>query len=258
MAREENQMTVRSSIKYALGVVGALSIASVAMAQTDTSRTTSDQRIRVTKERGGEVVATPRVDTVTVVRNDTVTLRRTDTVMVVQQVLPAPLKRAFGPGFYLGLAGGGAFPQEQLKGPYSAGPYFQGQVGYQGIRIPLGVRADVSYGTMQGNTVSGVQLEDANVLSVTGNATLRIPLWRTSWRPAVYGVAGGGMYRFSNGGGAGGDGMKKDTEWGLNAGGGFELGIGMANVFVEGHYAWVNSDLEAARYAPVVVGVRFF
>jgi hypothetical protein len=198
-------MTFRISSRTIFSAAALFSLgASLAVAH-DTTRTRSQRRIPISKEAPGEVV---RVDTVTIYRTDTLTtlrvdtLRQTHTVYRVDTVTKYPPPRKLYGGFYLGLAAGGSEPAGALFTPNSAGPTFQGQLGWQGAKQVLGGRFDVSY--MQpgeDSRFSGFQA-DPDIWNYNFDAKVQLP-WFTHMmgsvgRFALYGIGGFSIVQYKN------------------------------------------------------------
>lgn len=184
-------------------------------------KTTSTQRIRLTKEMGGGEVALARRDTVTVYRTrvDTVTSYRTrvdtvasyhvdtlrmrgrsDTVwatrydtVTVAPIAARSVQRVLD-GLYFGLAAGTTSPTGSLFQANNAGMGAQAQLGWSPAGFPLGVRADVNYARF-GQDAAYAQTH-VNGRLVTGNADLRLGLpvlthlLGLSPRFGLYGIGG--------------------------------------------------------------------
>jgi hypothetical protein len=199
-------MTFRISSSTISGAAALLAFGAMAAVAQDTTKARSQRRIPISKEAPGEVV---RVDTVTVYRTDTLrltelrvdTLHQTHTVYRVDTVTKYPVRTLHG-GWYLGLAGGGSEPAGALFTPNSAGPTFQGQLGWQGAKQVLGGRFDVSY--MQpgeDSRFSGFQA-DPDIWNYNFDAKLQLP-WFTHMmgsvgRFAVYGIGGFSIVQYKN------------------------------------------------------------
>jgi hypothetical protein len=197
-------MTFRISSRTIFGAAALFALgASLAVAQ-DTTRTRSQRRIPISKEAPGEVV---RVDTVTIYRTDTLTtlrvdtLRQTHTVYRVDTVTKYPVRRLYG-GLFFGLAGGASAPAGALFTPNSAGPSFQGQVGWLGAKNVLGARFDVNY-TQPGedSRFSGFQA-DPDIWNYNFNGIIQLP-WLTRMmgsvgRFALYGIGGFSIVQYKN------------------------------------------------------------
>ena len=197
-------MKTRNFTLYALGLAAAISMGSAVAAdaqQTPRRRATPARRIPVRKD----VPAPMRADTVIVTRVDTVTVRRVDTLTgptvmrydtVTRMVYP-PLQRL--PGLFFGLGLGSTIPMNNIRALVKDGYGGQAQVGFFPMNSPLGLRADVTYGTMPGRDTDCPSCLDAKLLTVGGDVILRMPLDRTSKLNPVLYVFGGGGYAIAVG-----------------------------------------------------------
>jgi len=273
-------LSIRS--KPVVGAAALLALgASLAMAQ-DTTRARSERRIPITKEAGGEVV---RVDTVTVYRTDTLqlttTTTRVDTVRTTNTVHdtvtltpPVPPIRLPG-GLYFGLGGGVSAPNGALFTPNSAGPSAQVQLGWQGVKQLLGLRADANW-TRPGQDSRFANLQaDPSILNFSADAKLALPffnhLFGATHRFALYGIGGYTHTMFKN------LPMRVDNpaapstvtfapgtnSWtqanGWNAGGGASLGWGRTEIFLESRVlAFDPSNAPQSRQVPFVLGMNWY
>lgn len=253
--------------------------ASLAVAQ-DTTRAKPQRRIPISKEAPGEVV---RVDTVTMYRTDTLqlttlrvdTLRQTNTVYRVDTVTKYPAPMRLRGGLYFGLAGGVSAPAGSLFTPNSAGPTGQAQLGWQGAKQVLGVRADVNYAKPgEDSRFSGFQ-GDPDIWNASLDLKVQAP-WFTRMmggfgRFALYGLGGYTYSSFKN--------LpmrvnnpvdanvplfvQGDPDWqhhsGWNAGGGASLTWSRTEFFVESRVLAFNpSNTPQARQIPTVFGINVF
>src|SRR5579884_3582074 len=155
---QREKVSMRSTWKFLTGATALIAFgATVAFGQDTTrARARSSRRIPISKEAPGEVT---RVDTVTVYRtdtlrtyvHDTVTNTVTNTVTRVDTVTVAPPMPPirFPNGLYFGIAGGGDSPNGALFNPNNTGPIGQAQLGWQGAKQVLGLRADVNFARLQ-------------------------------------------------------------------------------------------------------------
>jgi hypothetical protein len=197
-------MTFGISSRTISGAAALLAFgASVAVAQ-DTTRASSQRRIPISKEAPGEVV---RVDTL--YRTDTLrltelrvdTLRLTHTVYRVDTVVHVPVRHIYG-GWFLGIAGGGMAPAGALFTPNSAGPTFQGQVGYQGAHEWWGARFDINYAQPgEDSRFSGFQA-DPDIWNYNFNLKLTAPwfghMMGSVGKFGIYGIGGFSIVQFKN------------------------------------------------------------
>jgi hypothetical protein len=211
------------------------------------------------------------------------------------EVLPlAGLRqRLFGNGLYAGLGAGTTLPVGDAYKAYNEGWGFNAVLGWDPKASPVGVRATFGYQTLNGRAVgptvrdplgnadiisdfggSGV---DAKQISALIDAKLRVPFGRfLGATSGVYALAGAGIHHFRDynstlfltnqfyGRGIANDGAllsnsrnasDNTTRLGLNAGLGTSLGIGTAEIFLEGRYERVFTEFRAVNYVPVILGV---
>jgi hypothetical protein len=279
-------MSVRNVPLAVLSAALVLAGSGVASAQA-----ASDKRIPVTKERGGEVALSPRVDTVMVYRTDTVTVTRMgriDTVMKTVTTVrydtvrietpappPPPVMVRFPSGMYFGLAAGLSGPAGSLFQANNFGGDAQVQLGWQKQHVPLGFRLDgnaVRFNQDAGYAGFGVH---GRIVNVNGDLKLALPthLLGISPRFGLYGIGGGTFSAFTHlpmdleAGVPGGVGPTNTAapssswqhEWGWNGGGGASLMWGHSEVFVEARVIQFKaSNAQAARQVPIVLGMNWY
>jgi hypothetical protein len=287
-------MTIRNSPTRAIGLAVALSLVTAYGADAqDTTRTRSSTRIPVRKEAGGAVATTPmvqtRVDTVTLTRVDTVTrtetqtVTRFDTVTVTREVMPT---FRYPGGFYIGLAGGASAPQGNVRDSYKTGYNVLVPLGWQSSSGTVALQLDLGYTRLTGrhfapragiDPAEGNEIanSDPQVWSGIANLKLKAPLGGPR-RPALYGIVGGGAYKFDNYAGFDNAGLSlaattdrrlasrtqldnvSDIQGGANAGVGVSWMLGNAEWFLESRYHAVFTSGAATRWVPINVGVNFF
>ncbi len=157
-------------------------------------------------------------------------------------------------GWYFNLGGGLSMPRGALDDLYGNGWNVTGSVGWHPTESAFGVRFDATYDRLNGESFpagSANELADASILAGLGEVTLRIPR-ALGLNPYI--VGGGGVYRFSDYGGAG---SESSTEFGWNVGGGLRFGWGFTSLFVESRYMSVGTPGERATYVPIILGITF-
>ena len=157
-------------------------------------------------------------------------------------------------GWYFNLGGGLSMPTGALDDFYGKGWNVTGSVGWHPTESAFGVRFDATYDRLNGESFPAggpTELADASVLAGLADVTLRIPK-ALGLNP--YLVGGGGVYRFSDYGGAG---SESSTEFGWNVGGGLRFGWGFTSLFVESRYMSVGTPGERATYVPIILGITF-
>jgi len=157
-------------------------------------------------------------------------------------------------GWYFNLGGGLSMPTGALDDLYGNGWNATGSVGWHPTTSPIGVRFDVTYDRLNGQSFpagSANELADAAVLAGLGEVTLRIPR-ALGLNP--YLVGGGGVYRFND---YGVEDAEASTEFGWNIGGGLRFGWGFTSLFIESRYMSVGTPGERATYIPIILGITF-
>lgn len=300
-------MTFRFSTTRALGIA-ALTAATAAAAaaqsttRPDSSRPRSSTRIPVTKERASTTTTT----STGTVATDTMTMRR-DTASVMMTT-PAPTtatsvdttvtstqvttvstgttdiggmqnnRLRFGNGFYVGVGGGATFPQNELNNAYNPGFNVIVPLGWDPVNFPLGLRVDVGYDRLRGNTLANTgvvnaRLADPEIWSGSANAKLRLPFGRIAGATSgLYAIGGAGVHHFRNYAqtlqltGAGPQSEQSDvnipnqgassaTKFSANVGGGLSLGVGSAELFLESRWVRVFTQNRSTNFVPVTLGI---
>ena len=222
---------------------------------------------------------------------------RADSIAAADQFRMQQARNRFlfnGTGWYVGVGGGGSKPNGDLSDlGYKSGYNLSVPIGWHGNTF-LGARLDLGYTQFSGNQFigrgpSGLPVTLTNttpkVFSAVGNLTARAPL-NASKSLKVYALAGAGLYNFRDFGAAsalsgflGNDVLLKDeslakktrTKIGAQAGAGFELGNGPAQLFVETRFVNVFADRNDSvqftdffganrsknvRWVPIMIGVN--
>jgi opacity protein-like surface antigen len=290
---ESRSMRCRREFVASLGLAAAftLGIAQTGSAQSSGSRpdtvrapakrptATSTQRIKISKEAGGDV-APP----------DTV-LPPPPPPPPVEEVLPPPpppppMVRAprMALPLFFGIGGGLAFgnngdqseiglgvdcipgqPGDPMNALSRAGYNITVPIGWQPVGSPIGVRFDVAYSryTRQGRWLAddgstGFFNTKPQIWSTSADVKLRAPFTRIS----PYAVAGASWNRYRiTVDHTGSDPIDNafDGAWhnnfGVNAGGGLEFGFGRTALFVETR--WFSGQ-NNVNHMPVILGLNFF
>jgi hypothetical protein len=176
---------------------------------------------------------------------------------------------------YLGLAAGASVPRGGLARRVheeSGGYNVSASAGWDPVGSPLGLRFDATFNRLAGrdlgNTIGAY--DNTNVFSALLDAKLRVPFGRfNNSTSGLYLVGGGGIHHIRNfqkiatlaratTNDQGIDLTENTTRPGVNGGAGFALGLGAAELFVEGRYVRVYTPGRKTDYAPLVIGVNFF
>jgi hypothetical protein len=158
-------------------------------------------------------------------------------------------------GISLGLGGGVVVPTGDLADGTSTGFSGTAQLRVKPPVSPLGLQVDAFYTRFGLDGVDG----NSRVLGATANALFAFP-GASPARP--YLVGGLGLYNLKTSiDGLGSS--DSQTKFGLNAGAGFDFGLGKVNLFAEGRFHMImkalnnGTDEKSAYMIPLTVGVRF-
>jgi len=248
-------------------------------------RAKSQQVIPVRKEP----LVAARVDTIRIVQVETVTVRsRPDTVTIrmrpdtVVQMQVLPLNRLAETFF--GFGGGALIPANHFNDFAKRGYDLQAQLGHYFSDSPFGVRIDGNYGWAANRETTCPSCSSTKVMTGDADLLFRMPLDRKSHlNPILYALAGGNITKFSDflafrneqgnivTAGLGntqplpipktvlgyptGD---KSLFYGYNVGGGIEVDVAGAHMFVETKYMTVSTVNGNTHYFPLVIGFNFY
>lgn len=261
--------------RYLGGAAAMLALgATIASAQARSTR-----KIPISKEGP----APSKVDTVTVYKTDTLTVAGPtqyvhDTVRVTGPtqyvhdtvtMYPKPARARLPYGFYVGAAAGASTPDGSLWIPNSTGWTAQGQLGWQGAKNLLGLRADVNYAHPGQDSQFASVEGGASLLNLSGDLKLQLPffhdLFGQARRFALYGIGGYTLAMYKNLPMRLDDGtvVFSSSSWtnqsGWNAGGGASLMWGRTEIFLESRVIGFNTDnAPMAREIPVVFGLNLY
>jgi len=278
-------MSFRFTSKTLFGAAAMVAFgASLATAQ---SGPTSTRRIPISKDAGGEVTKT---DTVTLYKTDTLrltnTVRVVDTVRTTQTntvtrydtVTMAPALRLPN-GLYFGIGAGVMAPNGSIYNTNSAGPSFQAQLGWQGAKQIIGLRADVNYAQPGEDSRYSAPQANPDIVNFSADAKLQLPflshLFGATHRFALYGIGGYTHTMYKNlpirvltggtmpAGGGGVPFLVGSNDWThknwWNAGGGASLMWGRTELFVESRAMTFNdANINEARQMPFMLGINFY
>ncbi len=200
-----------------------------------------------------------------------------------------------GSGWYMGLAAGGAIPNNEFKDlGYNSGYAITMPVGWQKRDRLLGLRMDLGYSQFSGSNSIGmgpggstVTLTNGSpkVLSAVLNLTAHIPIM-PSKGVSLYALGGGGLYHFrdfgpssSLSGFLGNDVLetneasfqKTRNKFGAQGGAGIDFGYGPASIYLESRMVNVFADRDdnvqftdfygtnrnqSLQWIPIVLGVK--
>ena len=154
--------------------------------------------------------------------------------------------------FQIGIAAGAALPMSDLKDVTDMGWNVTGTIGFHPQMIPLGIRLDVAYNSLDLNDDSGVDGK-VNFTSVTGNLVWSIP----STAVSPYFIGGAGLYHVAvDVPNVFGD---SDNRFGFNIGGGIKLPLSGFDTFLEARYNQVSGSngTPSLKFIPITFGLMF-
>lgn len=179
-------------------------------------------------------------------------LLRGAAVVAFGMLLSAPAVRAQGAQFSLGA--GATVPLSTYGDVAKTG--FHGQVGVSlaPSSFPLGIQVDGMYQRLKFDDIN----RSSQIIQGTANLFYKFKSSEEStFRPYV--IGGLGIYNFKS---VGGDDVSPpgqgntSTDFGVNAGGGFDFKAGAVGLFVEGRFHNVFSGGPNLKFIPITVGVR--
>jgi hypothetical protein len=178
-------------------------------------------------------------------------------VFLASAVGTARVANAQGAEFSLGA--GASIPLSNFKDVAKTGYHGLVGISFAPSTFPLGIQIDGQYHRLKQKSTVGNRTNQI----IMGTANL-IYKFKTSegsqFRP--YLIAGGGIYNFRLVGGSdvAGPGVgntgNKSTDFGLNAGAGFDIKAGGVGFFAEGRFHDVFDSGPNTKFIPITVGIR--
>lgn len=171
-------------------------------------------------------------------------------LMATAGVVPAVAQ-----GAKFSLGGGVSLPLGDFGDVTSTGFHGLAAVGFQPANLPVGFQIDGMYQRFGFDDVPDEF--DANFQIIQGTANVVytfVTAEESTFHP--YLIGGVGVYNSK----ATGDGVPDDessTDFGVNAGAGFDIQAGAVGLFVEGRFHNIFTDGSDANMIPISVGVRF-
>lgn len=173
-------------------------------------------------------------------------------LMATAGAVPAVAQAKFSVG------GGLTLPLGDFGDAASTGWHGLAAVGFQPANLPVGFQVD---GMFQRFGVEDAPDDfDGNFQVIQGTANVVYTFTtaeESTFHP--YLIGGLGLYNFKPTGddltGVVGD--ASETDFGINAGAGFDFQAGAVGLFVEGRFHNVFSEGESTNFIPITVGIRF-
>ncbi len=159
------------------------------------------------------------------------------------------------------LGGGATLPAGTFDDVAGTGWHGMGAIGFQPADFPIGFQVDGMYHRF-GFEAAGLDA-DWQLIEGTANAVFRFGSSKESkFHPYLIGGVGG--YNVKAVGDDAAD-AESDTNFGVNAGAGFDFGLGNLSAFIEGRFhAIFNGTVDpqtledaTANFVPITIGIRF-
>ena len=155
-----------------------------------------------------------------------------------------------------GLGGGVTIPTGSTSDALKTGWHGMALVRFKPAASPVGFQIDGMYQRLSVDD-GGLDLDlTTQIINGTANVVFSFPVSEeTRFRP--YLIGGGGLYNFDLKGDDAPATTESETDFGINAGAGFDVSFGGGTLFVEGRFHNVFSEGDDAKFIPITVGVRF-
>jgi opacity protein-like surface antigen len=155
-----------------------------------------------------------------------------------------------------GLGGGVTLPLGDFGDAAKTGFHGTGLVEFQPASLPVGIRLDGTYHRIGFSDLQEDFAGEGNFQMITGTLN-GVYTFQTAAESKFhpYIIAGAGVYNFK----ANFEDFDDDSEtkFGINAGAGFNMGMGSASIFLEGRFHNVFTEGSSTNFVPVTLGVRF-
>lgn len=162
---------------------------------------------------------------------------------------------AVAQGAQFSVGGGVTVPLSDFGDFAGTGFHGLAAVGFQPANLPVGFQIDGMY--QRFGIDEAPDDFDANWQIIQGTANVVytfVTAEESTFHP--YLIGGVGLYNQKLTGDDAGD-AESNTDFGINAGAGFDFQAGSVGLFVEGRFHNVFSDPENTNFIPITVGVRF-
>ncbi len=165
---------------------------------------------------------------------------------------------ALAQGAKFSVGGGLTMPLGDFGDFASTGWHGLAAVGFQPANLPVGFQIDGMYQRLGVEDAPDDFDGNTQVIQGTANVVYTFTTAEEStFHP--YLIGGVGMYNFKP---TGDDlealvGDESETDFGINAGAGFDFQAGAVGLFVEGRFHNVFTEGESTNFIPITVGIRF-
>jgi len=171
-----------------------------------------------------------------------------------------------GTGVEFGLGGGVSIPSGDFDDVAKLGWHGQAAVSFVPQSLPVGFQVDGNFSRFGSEDAAFAGLDvKSQLIYGTANVVYKFKSSPdTRFRP--YLIGGVGVYNFDlKGDDADVLGVDSETKFGINAGAGFDFGLGKAKLFAEGRFHAImkgvtdgtSGDEKTAYMIPLTVGLRF-
>jgi hypothetical protein len=165
---------------------------------------------------------------------------------------------AVAQGAQFSVGGGLTLPLGNFGDGASTGFHGLAAVGFQPANLPVGFQIDGMY--QRFGVEDAPDDFDGNFQLIQGTANVVytfVTAEESTFHP--YLIGGVGLYNFKP---TGDDlealvGDESETDFGINAGAGFDFQAGAVGLFVEGRFHNVFTEGESTNFIPITVGIRF-
>ncbi|MBA3260265.1 MAG: outer membrane beta-barrel protein [Gemmatimonadales bacterium] len=173
--------------------------------------------------------------------------------LALTAVLGATPAMAQGAEFSLG--GGLTLPLSDFGDVSNTGWHGLAAVSFAPSSFPLGIQIDGMYQRLGVEDFGGIDSDiSTQIIQGTANVIYKFKTSEDSqFRP--YLIGGPGVYNFKATGGDAGDG-ESSTDFGINAGAGFDVKLGSVGAFIEGRFHNVFTEGSDLNFIPITLGVR--
>ncbi len=171
----------------------------------------------------------------------------------------ATARVAHAQGAEFSLGAGASIPLSNFGDRAKTGYHGLVGISFAPSSFPLGIQIDGQYHRLKQDASVGNRTNQ--IIMGTGNLIYKFKSSEDSkFRP--YLIAGGGIYNFKlvSGSDVAGPGVgntgNTSTDFGLNAGAGFDFKVGSIGAFVEGRFHDVFSSGPNVKFIPITAGIR--
>ena len=166
--------------------------------------------------------------------------------------------QAMAQGAKFSVGGGLTLPLGDFGDGQGTGWHGLAAVGFQPANLPVGFQVDGMYQRLGVDDELGLG-DDINNQIIQGTANVVYTFTtaeESTFHP--YLIGGVGLYNFKLTGDDVPDVLdESNTEFGINAGAGFDFQAGNVGLFLEGRFHNVFTEGESSNFIPITVGIRF-